>query len=86
MISRKLHRTDDIGAVTESWEEGVWMFGGCRVGFEVQIGRVVSIWVRLDYRMQVEVWIGSQIMKTFLYLSDKFGFHLKGNKVVIEGF
>lgn len=86
MISGKLPRTDDIGTVTESWEEGVWMFGGCRAGFEVQIGSVVSIWVWLNCRMQVEGWIGSQVMKTFLYLSDKFGFHLKGNKGVTEGF
>ena len=44
MISGKLLETDDIGAVTESWEEGVWMLGAWRAGLEVHIGSVVRIW------------------------------------------
>lgn len=44
MISGKLPRTDDIGAGTESWEESVWIFGGCGAGLEVPAGSVVSAW------------------------------------------
>lgn len=30
--------------------------------------------------------VGSQVLKIFLYLSHKLGFHLKGDRGVIEGF
>lgn len=62
------------------------MFGGYGTGFDVQVGGVVSVWVWLGCMVQVEVWIKSQIVKTFLYHSGKFRFHLKGDKGVVEGF